>query len=306
MAQPYHPLYHPIDTQHVLFLLRQWLKVVSPPAGVDWLDNVRDVVNEGAMDGAFLNAFAAVPRHVGQAPLRLTREDREDAAKARPGWHPHRWTADVAARATLLLSYDDSTYEAYADMLTGLLKLGRIETSATLYRCLPLLPYPERHVSWATAASRSDHRALFEALAVRNPYPTERFDEAAWNSLIMKAVFLGVPLFEVEGLERRANHVLAHELRDFAQQRAAAGHAPGPAVWQAVGDHATGPVLDDMARMLKAGDAAQRQAAALVLSRSRDPRARSILADHPDLRDAALAGRIDWGSLGNPSSRATL
>jgi len=293
MLQPYHP----IDTQHVLFLLRQWLKAVSPPSGVEWLDDVRGAVNDGAMDGDFFDAYAAVPRHVGHAPLKLTREDMTDAAKARVGWHPQRWTADVAARTLLLLSYDDSDQASYADMLMGLLKIGGSETSAALYRSLPLLPYPERHLSWATAATRSDHRELFEALAICNPYPAERFDEAAWNSLIMKAIFLGVPLVQVEGLERRANHVLAHELRDYVHQRASAGHPPNPAIWQAVGGYATGPVLDDMEHMINSRDPVQQQAASLVLCRSHDPRALRILADHHDLRDEVVSGRLSWESL---------
>lgn len=299
MLQPYHP----IDTQHVLFLLRQWLKVVSPPAGVEWLDNARDSLNEGAMDGAFFDAFATVPKHVGHTPLRLTREDMDEARKVRTGWHPQRWTADVAARATLMLSYDDSDPASYGDMLTGLLKTGTSTTSAALYRALPLLPYPERHLSWAAAATRSDHRELFEALAICNPYPAERFDEAAWNSLIMKAIFLDVPLVEIEGLERRANHVLAHELRDYAHQRASAGHPPSPAIWQAIGAYATGPVLDDMERMINSKDPVQRHAASLVLSRSHDPRAVRILADHHDLRDAASSGRLSWEGLGTQSLR---
>lgn len=231
MVQPDHPL----DVQHVLFLLRQWLKAVSPPAGVDWLDNARDAVNEGIGDDAFTAAVAAAPRHLGQARLRLTHEDLHDAAKARPGWQPQRWTADVAARAVLLLSYDDSDGAAYAAMATGLLKLGHGDISAALYRCLPLLPYPERHLSWATAATRSDHLELFESLALGNPYPAERFDEPAWNSLIMKAVFLSVPLTEIEGLERRANPVLSRELRDYVRQRAAAGQPVEPGLLKAAG-----------------------------------------------------------------------
>lgn len=307
MVQPYHP----VDTQHVLFLLRQWLKVVSPPAAVDWLDNMRDALNEGAPDGTFFAAYAAVPGTMGKAPLQLTPEDRAEAAKARTGWHPNRWTADVAARAMLLLSYDDSDSVAYTAMLTGVLKSGGCEGSAAFYHCLPLLPYPERHVPWATAATRTDHRELFEALAVCNPYPAERFDEASWNRMIMKAVFLDVPLAEVEGLERRANHVLAHDLRDFAHQRAQAGRPAPPSVWQAVGGYATGPVLDEMQRMLASPDDAQQHAAALVLAHSHDPCAVRILAARPDLRDAVAAGRLGWdrlgrtlGTLDNPSLRA--
>ncbi len=300
MRQPYHP----VDTPHVLFLLRQWLKAVSPPAGVDWLDGVRDAMNDGAPDGVFLDAYAAAPERVGQARLVLRPDDHREAAKARTGWHPRHWTAEVAARATLLLAYDDSDPDAYAAMLTTLLKGGGTGPSAALYRSLPLLPYPDRHLSWAVAATRSDHRALFEALAVCNPYPAERFDEAAWNSLIMKAVFLGVPLLAVEGLERRANHVLAHELHDFARQRAAAGHPVDPAVWQAVGGYATGSVLDEMERLLTAAEPEQRQAAALVLCRSHDPRALRLLADHHELRDAVASGRLTWDRLGLPALHA--
>jgi hypothetical protein len=298
------PPYHPVDTQHVLFLLRQWLKLVSTPAGVDWLDRVRDRLADGEDDGFFFAAFAAVPQHLGRTPLSLRPEDRAEAIMARPGWHPQHWTADIAARAVLLLSYDDSEPESYTDMLTHLLKGGHLDQSIAVYRSLPLLPYPERHVTWASAATRSDLRPLFEALALCNPYPAERFDECAWNRLIMKAVFLGVPLETVEGLERRANHVLAHELRDYALQRRESGHPVPARLWQAVGSYATGPILDEMARMLAGSDPAQQQAAALVLSRSRDPLAARILSSRPDLREAVASGQLSWDRLGTPSLRA--
>ena len=57
--------YHPVDTQHVLTLLRQWLKAAAPPEGVDWLDRVRDALNDAAPDGVFFTAFAQAPRRAG-------------------------------------------------------------------------------------------------------------------------------------------------------------------------------------------------------------------------------------------------
>ncbi|WP_207458375.1 EboA domain-containing protein [Azospirillum sp. SYSU D00513] len=294
------PHYHPVDTQHVLFLLRQWLKRAAPPEAVDWLDEVRDALADGQEDGFFIAAFAAVPSRTGRTPLSLRPEDRAETVHVRPGWYPDHWTADEAARAMLLLSYDDSDADAYASMLRGLLKAGQLDQSVALYRSLPLLPWPERHVAWASAASRSDQRPLFEALAICNPYPAERFDETCWNRMIMKAVFLGIPLDRVEGLERRANNVLAHELRDFAQQRREAGEPVRACLWRAVGSCAAGPVLMEMERMLASRDPEQQQAAALVLHQSRDPRAASILDGRPDLREGIAAGRLCWERLSPP------
>ncbi|HEY0832732.1 MAG TPA: EboA domain-containing protein, partial [Azospirillum sp.] len=224
--------YHPVDTQHVLHLLRQWLKTAAPPEGVDWLDGMRDTVNDGADDGVFLGAFAAAPRRVGRNALHLRADDRAEAERVRPGWRPQTWTADQAARTVLLLVYDDSDAAAYGAMLAAVLARGPAE-AASVYRALPLLPYPDRHAALAVDALRADDTLLFEALALHNPYPADTLAEPAWNRLVMRAVFLDAPLDAIEGLERRANPVLAHEIRDYARLRRAAGHALPPTLWRA-------------------------------------------------------------------------
>lgn len=296
MPKPYHPPYHLVDSQHVLHLLRQWLKTAAPPEGVDWLDNARDMVNDGADDGAFLGIFAAAPRHVGRSPLHLRAEDRAEAERVRPGWRPHTWTADQAARTVLLLVYDDSDAPAYGAMLADVLARGHTEAAA-VYRALPLLPYPERHKALAADALRADDTTLFEALALHNPYPADALDEPAWNRLVMRAVFLDAPLDAIVGLERRANPVLAHEIRDYARLRRAADHAVPPALWRAVGCHAAGHLVDELARMLDGPDVDEALAAALVLGRSRDPKAAEALARRPDLDDAVRSGRLTWDRL---------
>ncbi|MGQ9370056.1 EboA domain-containing protein [Azospirillum sp. ST 5-10] len=286
--------YHPVDTQHALALLRRWLKAAAPPEGVDWLDGVRDAVNGGAPDGDFYAAFAAAPQRVGRAALRLSADERQEAERARAGWRPDRWTADVAARAMLLLGYDDSDPDAYGRMLTTLLKTGGVSEAVAVYRTLPLLPYPGAHLPWALEAVRSDEPALFDALAVHNPYPADHFDEGAWNRTVMRAVFLDVPLAAVEGLDRRANTVLAHELHEHVRQRRAAGRPVPPGLWQALGGRAAGALVDDLAALLENDEPAARMAAALALSRSPDARARAALDAHADLRDGVAAGRITW------------
>jgi len=288
--------YHPVDTQHVLHLLRQWLKTAAPPEGVDWLDEARDMVNDGADDGPFLGAVTGAPRRVGRNALHLHAEDRAEAERVRPGWRPQTWTADQAARTVLLLVYDDSDPAAYGAMLASVQASGRAEAAAVC-RALPLLPYPERHKALAADALRADDTTLFEALALNNPYPADVLAEPEWNRLVMRAVFLDAPLDAIEGLERRSNPVLAHEIRDYARLRRAAGHTVPPALWRAVGPHAAGHLVDELARMLDGPDVDDALAAALVLGRSRDPKAAEALARRPDLADAVRSGRLTWDRL---------
>ena len=302
MPQPYHP----VDTQHVLMMLRQWLKAAAPPEGVDWLDRVRDALNDAAPDGFFFSAFAQVPKKVGTAALRLRPDDRAEAERARAGWRPTLWTADQAARTALLLVYDDSDPVGYGDMLARLLRSGDRAQAVALYRALPLLPYPERHLHWAQEALRADDRALLEAVALFNPYPADHFDEAGWNRMILKAAFLGVPVAGVVGLERRANNVLAHELRDFARQRRQSGQRVPIDMWQAAGDKVSNHVVDELATELDGPDVDVAMAAALALSKSRDPRAAEALSKRPELAEAVRTGRLTWERLasGSPTLRA--
>jgi hypothetical protein len=68
-------------------------------------------------------------------------------------------------------------------------------------------------------------------------------------------------------------------------------------LWRCVGPFASGEALADLERALTTGDGPQRAAAALALSASPDPAARSLLAACPDLDTAIAEGRVTWDRL---------
>ena len=47
---------------------------------------------------------------------------------------------------------------------------------------------------------RSAVKPVFEAIAHRNPYPAEMFEEGAWNQMVLKALFIGSSLAPIRGL----------------------------------------------------------------------------------------------------------
>ena len=74
--------------------------------------------------------------------------------------------------------------------------------------------------------------AVFNAVALNNPYPSEYFDNQAWNQMVLKALFVGSPLSQIHGLEQRANPQLAQMLDDYANERQAAKRSVAPSLWQ--------------------------------------------------------------------------
>jgi hypothetical protein len=73
---------------------------------------------------------------------------------------------------------------------------------------------------------------VFNAVALYNPYPAEYLDDLAWNQMILKALFVGTPLYPIYGLKRRNNPQLSKMLLDYARERLAAKRTVNPELWK--------------------------------------------------------------------------
>jgi hypothetical protein len=250
----------------------------------------------GATDRDLFLASSTVTRRLGTAPLALSASDLEAASGSRPGWDPGEWTVDQAARVCLLLAStpDSAEFSRRLDRLCSAADIGEL---VAYYRGLPLYPDQPRHVLRAAEGVRSNMRVVFEAVAHRNPYPSEQFAEPAWNQMVLKALFVGTRLDPVVGLDRRRNANLARMLSDYAHERWAASRPVSPELWRCIGPFAMGALLDDFRRLLAKGTEPERQAAALALLESPDPAARPLIEAESELAAAARAGRFSWSTL---------
>ncbi len=181
-------------------------------------------------------------------------------------------------------------------MLKQLFTTADVGELVALYQSLPLLPDPEQHLAQATEGIRSNMTAVFNAVALCNPYPTDYFDEPAWNQMVLKAVFVGSPLHLIWGLESRANPELARMLIDYAHERWAAKRSVTPELWRPVGPFADELISVDLEKVLNEADVVQQQAAALACFQSPSPQAQALLARYPDLYALIEEGKLSWDS----------
>jgi len=277
-------------------LLQRWLERQLPEAGSTWLRAQLDGLAGDVRDRDLYVALGFVPRKLGKADLDLSAADLEAADRARPGWDPRGWSVDQAARILILLHAGGSG-ETFAKRFTQLCRTADVAEAIAFYRGLPLYPDPERLEAQAAEGTRTNMRAVFEAVAHRSPYPREQFAENRWNHMVLKALFVGSALHPIQGLDERSNPTLARMLCDYAHERWAAGRPVSPELWRCVGPHADAEALADLQRVLATGDTTERKAAALALAACPDPAAKELLATVPDLAASIERGELSWERL---------
>lgn len=276
------------------------LVVQLPESGATWL---RKQLADTAAEKTFYLAFSAAPRFVGKQPLQLTAEQLAEADGLCTGFNPASWTAEQAARTLLLLEAPHQSPADYAARLGRLFSTADLGELAALYAALPLLPYPELHVRRAAEGVRTTMTSVFDAIALRNPYPHDYLPEEAWNQLVLKAVFNARPLHQIYGLDERRNAPLARMLVDYAHERWAAGRTLTPEVWRLVGPYLTAEQLPDLQRLLLSANELENQAAALALAES-DGSMTELLRQSSETERIPEPGSFSWQTIGESAYMA--
>jgi hypothetical protein len=277
-------------------LLHRWLARQLPEPALAWLDEQLAKLGTAAGDRDLYIALGLVPRKLGKADLELSAAELEAARKARTDWDPRGWSVDQAARILILL-HAGGAGETFANRFVQLCRTADVAEAIAFYRGLPLYPDPPLLEAQAAEGTRTNMRAVFEAVAHRSPYPKEQFAENRWNHMVLKALFVGSALHPIQGLDERANPALARMLCDYAHERWAAGRPLSPELWRCVGRFADAEALADLQRVLATGSALERKAAALALAACPDAKARELLGQAPELAEAVARGELTWDNL---------
>lgn len=196
--------------------LRELVALHGVAGAEAWLATALDTIDPDALSGIRV-LLARSSRKVGTAPLPAGDVEVEG------------WTARDAARAAVVLcAFELAEPEAAVTAYGQWLRRGEQGEQESLLRMLPLLPDPQRLVPHAVEACRTNSEVVFRAIACGNPFPAAHFPDDNFNQLVLKAVFMGVPVGEVSGLSGRVTATLLRMADDFAAERTAAAR-PVPA-----------------------------------------------------------------------------
>lgn len=278
-------------------LLRQWLKGRLPADSLSWLALQVAIIAAGKRPLQLGFAIGLVPREVGKFDLALSNAEQAAGRSARKDLDASGWSVDQAARVLLVLASHRGDDAAFVDGLDRLLATAEIGEQIAMLQALPLLPCQDLLLPHALDGIRSAAQPIFEAIAHRNPYPRERFSEAQWNQMVLKALFVGSRLASIQGLDVRRNGNLARMLVDYANERRAAGRPISPELWRCVAPFAEEADVEKLSAIVRQGTRAEAAGAALALAECPLPSARKALTTQPDLASAIAGGHLVWDAV---------
>lgn len=248
-------------------------------------------------------AFVAMPRKTGKSPLHLTQQEEAALRNLRSDLSIAGWTVDRLSRVWLLMQLNPADKEKYIGVIENLYLNAEMGELVALYSSLPLLAYPESWRKRCAEGIRSNIGQVLEAIICNNPYPSEYLDEAAWNQLVLKAIFTEKPVLGITGLTKRANRNLAHALSDYAHERWAAHRPVNPLLWICVSPFISEDNFSDIQRVFISDDPLERYAAALACYESPYEPARRLMEQNPELKSNIEKGKISWAGIAEGMKR---
>jgi len=224
------------DPAAVMELLRGWLRRALSPEAMAWLDAAIERQRGMVDERQLAMALGLAGRKVGRADLPLTAGAIAGAVRVRSRWEPETWSTDEAARVAILLATCHDDESAFATRIDRFCATAEITEHLACLKGFAVFPAPRELHDRAREAVRSSSRPVFEAIACHNPYPFNHFEDAAWNQMVVKCVFVGAPIETIVGLRERRNPEGVEMLRALVSERDAAGRPSPDAVRHFIAD----------------------------------------------------------------------
>lgn len=213
------------------------LRPSCPPEGLAWLEQaVARIASSDDVANELATLSAMARRKIGASAL-----DQGDSVLDSPAGPValRHWNGAEAARALLVLAAMDADPDEAPAAIDFLFRHGDETERACVVRGLALFDPGAGLKHLILEAGRANSLQLVSAASLQNPYPRAHYSEPEFNQLVLKNLFVGLPIADVLGLEERANAELARMCEDYHDERTAAGRGVPEDIWLAMAEHAS-------------------------------------------------------------------
>ncbi|HHO59129.1 MAG TPA: hypothetical protein ENJ64_02720 [Thiotrichales bacterium] len=262
-----------------------------PTSGQQWLQQALDAIITSDDATESLGLYSAMAkRKLGDALL-------QQASPVDTNFSPldiRHWHVADAGRLILLMSAILNAPQQTENLITAYYRMGDEAEHIALIHGLIFFAPADYLTTIALDAGRTNSLELLAALTLDNPYPASFYNEAAFNQMVLKGLFLGLAIERVVGIEQRANAELTRMCENYVVERENAGRSVPADIWLAIGPFATDTGREQMLRYLKHEDIGHRYYSALALSQrlSQDPSLNAILEQHLQNEQAPLIRKL--------------
>ncbi|UBM58499.1 EboA domain-containing protein [Marinilongibacter aquaticus] len=224
-----------------------------------WLN---EKLNQVFDERTFFLAFGMAPKKFDRESVVWSEALKTRLREVNPDFEKVVWTLDELARLAMLLHLPANGNVATIEKLVG--SADRREL-VLVYKSMPFLLNAEAFKWLYADGIRTNMVDVFDSIVLHNSFASEYLDEAAWNQMVLKAIFMERPIFKIYKLDARKNDSLALILHDFVKERWAAGRLVSPELWRMIDGFASGEMLESARKETESGTDVAKIAAAKVL-----------------------------------------
>ena len=217
--------------------LQDAIHSVASPQAMAWLNESCCLLRKAANPADDLSLLSAMARRkTGHAQLG---PDVSAILTAAGQLSIKEWTTGDAARIILILTATEAFPEQAGQLVTSVYRLGDESERAIVTKGLALFPAPDTLKPLALETGRANSTTLFSALALDNPYPAAHYSDHEFNQLVLKALFMGLGIERMVGLQARTNAELSRMCEDYMDERRAASRTIPRDIWLAMSPYAS-------------------------------------------------------------------
>ena len=208
------------------------LKQIQDEKIKNWLDQKLNMIKS---DQEFFISFALVNKKIPRDHLQPTLEQIKKFHRVNCEFTIENWRLDQLCRLSLLMNYPLLNLRK----LTKLISVADTQEQITIYKSIFYLENASQYTPLVVDGIRTNIIDIFDAIALKNLYPTKYFSEDQWNQMVLKAIFMERPIYQIKDIDSRKNEKLAHILFDYARERWAASRHVTPELWRMIRGYLT-------------------------------------------------------------------
>ena len=226
-----------------------------------WLDQKLHSIKT---DQDFFISFALINKKIPRDHLQLSPAQIQTIHLKYPEFNIENWTLDQLCRFSLLMYYSLLSVKS----LTKLISVADTREQISIFKSITYLENASHFTPIVVNGIRTNIVDIFDAIALKNPFAASYFSQDEWNQMILKAVFMERPIYQIKNIDQRKNEKLAHILFDYARERWAASRRVTPELWRMISGYITEKLFMEMIKKIAEGNAPDQKAMLKLIQES--------------------------------------
>lgn len=237
---------------------------------MDWMKTIMLFENETL----FLQNFGRISKMIPSVSPEWNSSEKIILEQLYPGLTSGQWNLQQFCRCLLMLCIPEDQNIAIVKKLA---QSADISELISIYKGIFFLENAYEFVSIVEEGIRTNITSVFDSIALFNPFAARYLPLGSWNQLVLKALLMGSPLYQIINLDLRKNEQLAFIATDYIHERWSAGKTVSPEIWRLMDGFVNKEITADLLKVIESGDYLSRHAAIIVLRESASNTCNNIL-----------------------------